>query len=402
VLKARLQGFNPEALLRPLEDASYDPITNVIFYPRPYRELYDGIRLPYDMPPEGFWRNWTKIQDRLRVFHETAHFFQTRGTFQGFLLFEVAMREIQEIKMIVEECEFELPLRDHFIKLYPETRRLGPNDTFLLAFLFSSWLRWFRRWQEGTCFSGPVQECSGEKPTIIAVSDAPAFPWQDKSNRTRLAVSLSYPPRDFRLTTELGALQLFESYAQSVEFEHLMWFNKAEGDRVLHRFLYDPHNIDYTVAVSMFTQGLPHAYLDEMPFLYAHLRAVIDLSLMAHGALLSGTALTFDEPGPSCVLDSMIHPGQTFLGALEALPAVRPARDTKDDLLRFYDDLCSALGLPNLGTINRLANETAKATTEHLNKGKVSEPQASGFVEMLSYREEDPLFFINDMIFSDR
>ena len=394
-------SVTPETFLQALERAAYDPISNVIFYPRPYQKLYDGVALPYNMTARSFWANWEKIQNRLRVFHETAHFFQTRGTFHGFVLFELAMREIQEIKMLVEECEFKLPLRDHFAKLYPTTRKLRPSDKFLLMFFFYGWLKQFRRWQEGTCSLSPTQGDSGGDPTVVAVSEGPAIPWL-KRNYERHVATLAYPCCASQSTVELGSIQLCEAYAQSIEFEHLLWFNKAEGHRVLHRFMRDPRSIDYTVAMFLFVQGLPRAYLNEMPFLYAHLRAIIDLSLMAHGPLMSGTGLTFEESGPSCVLDSTAHPVATFLGALEAMPSIRPAKDVKDDLLRFYNDLCHALRIPDVGTASKMARKTAEATVAQLNKGKISEPHAKVFVEMLSFREEDPLFFINDIIFNDR
>jgi hypothetical protein len=98
---------------------------------------------------------------------------------------------------------------------------------------------------------------------------------------------------------------------------------------------------------------------------------------------------------------STVNPGTTFIRLLRALTNVDPAKDHNVDLLRMYDDLCKEIGAP----LRQEMLEIGVASIE--NRLKVLSKSGLGhvyryYLQSMALRNEYPLFFVNDLIYSDK
>jgi hypothetical protein len=95
------------------------------------------------------------------------------------------------------------------------------------------------------------------------------------------------------------------------------------------------------------------------------------------------------------------HPGNTFVKIIRILHHIDPLKNTEEDLIRFYNDICNALGIPSeeemvAKGITAISNRVNRITDTIISE------RYKYYMEVMKLRQKDPVFFINGLIHSDK
>ena len=79
----------------------------------------------------------------------------------------------------------------------------------------------------------------------------------------------------------LGSMHLSECFAKTVEFEHLIWFNRdAPARLIINNWMFDDEVITYNLPLRLFLQTCDLSSRGRLGLVWAHLRVFIDVALI--------------------------------------------------------------------------------------------------------------------------
>ena len=382
----------------------YNPFGNVITFPYYRHQDIWGRKIKYDISSTEFRAKAKLIQRLLTFHHEQTHLYQTMNTLNGYFLYECLLIAVTSIFPACEKVKYELPLLRFLSSGQPgeDMRSQYPENyyKFIRGFYCKFLIDWNQGDHKGTLLPTELD------PKIPLLLVKKTIPFTNEIFDKALGIAPKSLPQAFISTAKaaytmfLGSFSLMEAFAKSVEFEHLLWFNKKESEIYINRFVNDARNLVYTLPMLLFYNETAD-YYESLKFHYAVFRVICDISLMYQDVLLNDDIISTSKLSDEPYFAIQTQPGDIFLRALDALKRVPPLQDHGKDLLRFYDDVCEEIRIP----IQReMVERGIKAISNRLNLfkndwlGKLQE----NYLRVMLLRKEYPLFFINDLIYADK
>lgn len=387
---------------------AYNPFGNVMSFPAYRLEKLWGRKLKYHLTDTEFRENAKLIERLLAYHHEFTHLYQTMGTLNGYFLYECLLIAATLIFTVCEKVKYELPLKRFITSGQPGQNMRTEYPEYYYNFIRGFFYKFLVDWNQGSHQPYLLPIPTELKPKTAVSFVKRSVPFVNDTFDKILGITPKSLPQVFILcnketyTMFLGSFSIMEAFAKSVEFEHLMWFNKDVCEKYWNGLNSQPENLIYTLPILLFFSQIPPEYHQSMKFDFAVFRIICDIALMNQDSLLDDyntdyTLTLNDEPN----LAIRTHPGDTFLRALEALPRVPPLKGPNEDVLRFYDNLCEEIGIPSHDEmvergIKAIENRCDRFTNDWLNK------LCKNYLKVMLLRKKHALFFINDLIYADK
>ena len=387
---------------------SYFPFRNVISFPA-YKLSEMTKKLKYNLSYKKFIQNISIIEEIMTFQHEHTHFFQHISTSNGFYLLECHSIFINTLLVACSKLKYKLPLIK-FIESLPDILTdLSPEyANFFCGYSYKFLVDWNQGSNKHIALKMAVSDVGfdvllkklellnddGDQELGLTAKFIPQVFIADKriiGKENYLAYSIL-----------LGSNSIMESFAKSVEYEHLLWFNKKGGQRYIDVFEKDPDNLIYFLPIKLLFRLASLDYFEHDGLLFTLFRILCDISLMYNDNILKYYDIDFTKNfDEKYFYTETAQPGVTFLRALKALPNIPPLKDQNGDLLRFYDNLCEEIGAPSQNEMTERALIAVKNRLNRFSNG-IQVKLYENFLHGFTLRKEYPLFFINDLIYSDK
>ena len=376
-----------------------------------------SYKVPYKLSRTEFDDRLSEIGRALTTFHELTHFLQSWSTTVGILDFLYFTSEYRQLIQIQKHADYQLPLEDYFanhIASIQTLTRTTEHDFF----------RWYiaykyqvlnRQWLLGTIPSDIVREKFAERiqmylPNVFGVASLKflsqdldrLYGMDNKAYPLYNVLSSSLKIYNNPIVIPIGALHLFECFAKSVEFEHLLWFNTERASEIIGDWMSDDAGLTYNAPFRLLEQILEHPDKSALRFIWAHLRIFIDIALM-YSDFLNILPEEVSEKGIINRINAVrVHPGQTFYKVLRAFRKVPVLKDQEEDVLRLYDDLCHILRFPPLERMLYRLLALVDSFLEIQFENSPIRPIFLAAHELVTMKINDPRLFINDLIHPNR
>lgn len=382
----------------------YNPFGNVITFPYYRHQDIWGRKLQYGITRKEFRTKTRFIQQLMTVHHEQTHLYQTMGTLNGYFLYECLMVAFTSIFPACRKVKYELPLSRFLSSALAggdiRSQHRQSYYELIRGFYYKFLIDWNQGDHKRTLWPTELD------PSISVLLVKRTIPFANEILDKALSITPKSLPQAFISTTKapytmfLGSFSLMEAFAKSVEFEHLMWFNQKEAEIYINRFMNDARNLVYTLPLFLFNNEVANHY-ESLRFQLAVFRVICDIALMYQDVLLNDGNISTRKLTEEPYFAIQTQPGDTFLRALEALKRVPNLHDHDKDLLRFYDNVCEEMGIPNQ---KEMVERGIKVISNRLNlfndKGFIKLQE--NYLRILKLRNQYPLFFINDLIYADK
>ena len=376
-------------------------------------DIESGFNIPYNLSIKEFNENFIEIEKALTYYHEMSHYISYLST-TNCILHHLSYTNVIDniLKMLDRHVRFKLPLNLYYKEILNKAQNnnnLTDDDhSFSSYFTGTLELSENARWLEGTLSEeGLFFKLYQRKPLLNGAAYSLNFKTEFLNIFSSGIVSKEYWLYDIYRDNfkSLGILQLCECFAKSIEFEHLAWFNSNIYENILQQWINDIDAIDYNLPARIFYELQQRGFLRadrKIDFFWAHMRIFIDISLM-HSDYLLTDEISFRKNTNTHLLSSTIQPGVTFFRVLEAFNKCKPLKNHNEDILRLYDDLCMTLNIPSLPEmINKLIRLIKIRFDIENGKTSLTAGYYTLIMQMLEKKLENPLLFINDLIYSDK
>lgn len=389
-----------ETALRNNLGGSYDFINNIItFYNGALQRK--GLKLKYDLSRTEFIDKISIINDLVIWHHEHAHFFQSLGTTNGIYLVDLYIKNMVRLFTAASKTKFSLPIKKYIKKIICTNKlNSAEKSSMLLSLVYMSMLDYNLGSQAIVVLDKP------QDPMNIFDTKYIRFYLANDAYDEALGVSPKYIPsvRLYDLKTGkahlcfLGSYILMEAFAHSVQMEHLIWFNDSCAQEYFYQYVNDFDNLIYTLPYIIAHHMVPREYMDRTKYSFATMRVIIDISLMYNDHVINSAHNSKHDD--AYYLSATSQPGHTFLNILKILYKIRPMENTDNDLLRFYDDICNELKIPTQAEMVAYTKKYIENIDSHFSSSTMVY-YYKYFLTGMKERENNPKFFINNMINCD-
>lgn len=379
---------------------------------------FDGAfedKVAYNISEQEFVAEIDKISRLLTSFHEATHFIQAWSTTSGIVQFLLHMNQDVQFMHILDKTSFKLPLHDYSESII---KKIQGSETATSEEAYFSRLYTGLKYQKLAYqwFTGTLPEEASKK----AYSDTSEF--DPKSFVLTYEISFITPDLDegYGMSgkkyiqfgalspngitpTAIGTSHLFECFAKSVEFEHLIWFNKDIANTYIKKWMYDDDNIKYNAPFRLILQTLDENTKNNIPLLWAHVRVFIDIALMYSDFLFLDVKDISGRDIIRQVNQVKQHPGVTFNKIIKAFNKIRPLENNDEDIIRLYNELTDKLGFPRLDEMNKKLLQLVDILLEkHYTDNTGIRSLIIASKSLLKKRMKNPLLFINGLIYPDK
>ncbi len=187
-----------------------------------------------------------------------------------------------------------------------------------------------------------------------------------------------------------------------VSFEFLTRFNERKAAEIVNKWLDDDSFLTYNLAVrllyhvseSSWPPGHQKGVLAELG---PSSRVFVDIAMMYSDLLFTNRGELEAGQLTGNILSTKVQPGITYYKVLRAFAECDPLRDSEDDILRLYSDLCSRMGIPSMEEmIDRLQQVLASI----LQAGSVNKSPSRHLYEfsigLLEEKKKRPQLFLRE------
>lgn len=370
----------------------------------------NDFEMPYNLNVEEFKKNFKKIEGTLTYYHESCHCIHYLSTTNCVLHYLSLTQEFNNTLMMLRANNVKLPLNRFYNEIEQKINNeesLDANESSVYSYVlgslfFSENAKWLCGTldEDGFFFKGYYK-----KPLLENI----AFSLNFNESFKKIALPMGIASKEYGHYKDdkeykgLGTLHLCECFAKIVEFEHLAHVNEEICQKFINDWLNDEYALEYNFPVRLFSHMMDCGYIKEnriekSQYFFAHMRIFIDISLMYSDFLFIDDLDIYKSSANKCAVSSTIQPGITFIKILEAFDKCTPLKDSNNDILRLYDDLCKILNIPSLSEMIKKLIQLISLRLEIDNvKTSAASLYFKNIIRFLEEKLRNPMLFINDL-----